>query len=86
VSENVRAADWRKSSYSNGSGNCVEVGTTWRKSTHSNGQGDCVEVGTATRAILVRDTTNPSGPVLHVSAETWHALLAEVRGVRRSSL
>jgi Domain of unknown function (DUF397) len=79
MGENVRGMDWRKSSYSNASGNCVEVGMAWRKSTHSNASGDCVEVGTARRAILVRDTTNRSGATLTVPAEAWQALLAKVR-------
>jgi hypothetical protein len=71
--------DWRKSSYSNASGNCVEVGMAWRKSTHSNGIGECVEVGTARCAILIRDTTNRSAATLTVPAEAWRALLAEAR-------
>ena len=79
MSENVRGAAWRKSTYSNGQGACVEVGMAWRKATHSNGIGNCVEVGTAPHAILVRDTTNRSGATLTGSAETWRALLAKVR-------
>jgi hypothetical protein len=79
MSENLRGAAWRKSSYSNAQGDCVEVGVAWHKASHSNGTGNCVEVGTAPRAILVRDTTNRSGATLTVSAETWRALLAEVR-------
>jgi hypothetical protein len=40
---------WRKSTYSNSSGSCVEVAfSTWRKSSYSNASGDCVEVATAT--------------------------------------
>lgn len=34
---------WIKSSYSNPSGNCVEL-AAWRKSSASSPQGDCVEV------------------------------------------
>jgi hypothetical protein len=79
TSNDASSAMWRKSSYSNGTGNCVEVGMAWRKSTHSNGIGECVEVGTAPRAILVRDTTNRSGATLTVPAEAWRALVAEVR-------
>jgi hypothetical protein len=79
MNEDMRAEDWRKSTYSNGSGDCVEVGTTWRKASRSNGQGACVEVGTTAHAVLVRDTTNRSGATLHVSAETWQGLLAKVR-------
>jgi hypothetical protein len=71
-------ADWRKSSYSNHQGACVEV-ATWRKATRSNGQGNCVEVGKAATAVLVRDTTNRSGPTLTIPARAWRALLTEVR-------
>jgi Domain of unknown function (DUF397) len=36
---------WRKSSYSNASGNCVEVAfSDWHKSSYSDGTGNCVEV------------------------------------------
>ncbi len=40
---------WRKSSFSNHSGNCVEVAFTgWHKSSHSSGgTGNCVEVAFA---------------------------------------
>ena len=79
MDKELRGAAWRKSTYSNGQGNCVEVGVAWRKPSHSNGQGACVEVGTAPHAILVRDTTNRSGATLTVSAETWRALLAKLR-------
>jgi hypothetical protein len=79
MSKNVRGAAWRKSSHSNASGDCVEVGVTWRKSTHSNPSGGCVEVGTTPSTIIVRDTTNRSGATLTVSAETWRALLGKVR-------
>jgi Domain of unknown function (DUF397) len=37
-------AGWRKSTYSNNGGNCIEVAVLWRKSTHSNNGGECVEV------------------------------------------
>ena len=70
---------WRKSSYSaNGGLECIEVGSIpWRKSTHSaNGGGNCMEAAHAGGAIVIRDTKDRgAGPVLHVSAETWHAFL-----------
>ena len=78
-SNDASSTMWRKSSYSNGSGSCVEVGVAWRKATHSNGIGNCVEVGTAARAILVRDTTNRSGATLTIPSAAWQALLAVVR-------
>jgi Domain of unknown function (DUF397) len=82
MGKELQGAAWRKSTYSNGQGDCVEVGMAWRKATHSNGIGECVEVGTVPSAILVRDTTNRSGATLHVSAETWRALLTRVRTSR----
>ncbi len=40
-----RYTRWRKSSYSDGTGNCVEVAfSDWRKSSYSSGTGNCVEV------------------------------------------
>jgi hypothetical protein len=62
--------NWRRSTHSgpNG-GDCVELAsvpdTHWRKSTHSgeNG-GNCVELAAVTGAIAVRDSKDPSGPVL----------------------
>ena len=51
----------------------------WRKSSHSgpNG-GECVEVATA-GAVLVRDTTDRSGPVLIFTTDAWRAFTATVR-------
>ncbi len=47
---------------------------TWRTSSYSaNGGNTCVEVGTAPRAVAVRDSTDPRGPALAFSRETWRA-------------
>jgi hypothetical protein len=56
---------WRKSSYSGGGGNaCVEFGIQWRKSSYSGGDpNECVEIACSLGAI--RDSKNPTGPVLH---------------------
>jgi hypothetical protein len=78
MSENEHEMDWRKSSYSNGTGECVEV-ATWRKSSHSNSSGACVEVGGAATVVLVRDTTNRDGATLTIPVPAWRTLLAEVR-------
>jgi hypothetical protein len=76
--------NWRKSTYSGGSGGeCVEVGSVpWRKSSYSGGQGgDCVEAGTAAGVVLVRDTKdNGDGPVLRVSAERWKRFTTAIKG------
>lgn len=37
---------------------------TWRKSSRSVGQGACVEMAICVDRTLVRDSKNPSGPVL----------------------
>lgn len=71
---------WRKSSRS-GSGagnNCVEVG--WRNATRSgHGAGTaCVEVAQTDR-VLVRDSKDPEGGRLAVSAGSWTAFLATLR-------
>lgn len=73
-------AVWRKSSYSNANGNCVEVAFTgWRKSSYSNGNGGCVEVATADALVGVRDSKDHTGPVLAVRPQEWSAFLAGVR-------
>jgi hypothetical protein len=72
-------SEWRKSSYSTGTGgNCVEVGR-WRKSSYSDSTGgSCVEVS-APGAILVRDTTDRTGPALAFRAKTWQDFLDTLR-------
>ncbi|MDJ0461985.1 DUF397 domain-containing protein [Streptomyces sp. H27-C3] len=60
--ENVSAPDWVKSSYSNGQG------------------GECIEwapqYAAATGAFLVRDSKDPDGPHLNLSAEGFAGLVA----------
>lgn len=49
----------------------------WRKSTYSGtGGANCVEVAGGTRAVLVRDTTDRSGPSLSIGAAAWREFLA----------
>ncbi|MEW2435745.1 DUF397 domain-containing protein [Streptomyces caniferus] len=71
---------WHKSSYSSDQGGaCIEVAYVWRKSSYSGSQGgDCVEVATCPHAIHVRDSKNPGGPILTLSATAWAAFLADV--------
>jgi hypothetical protein len=42
----------------------------WRKSSYSDNGGNCVEVGQAA-GVLVRDTTDRTGPVITFSADAW---------------
>jgi hypothetical protein len=44
TSHDLHNLRWRKSSFSNGQSNCVEVALAWRKSSFSNAQASCVEV------------------------------------------
>jgi uncharacterized protein DUF397 len=69
---------WHTSSYSCGSGNCVEVG--WRTSSYSGGNGACVEVAPAPDGVLVRDAKDRHGPALEVAGAAWHAFLSTVTG------
>lgn len=79
----ISGAEWRKSRYSNGEGNCVEVATAWRKSRYSNCDGNCVEVGQApARVVAVRDTTDRQGPSLAFQPAAWAAFAAEIRAGR----
>ena len=64
---------WHTSSYSAGSGACVQVG--WRTSSYSGGSGDCVQVAPAPDRVLVRDSKNPDGPALTVPTPAWRAFL-----------
>ena len=53
--------------------------SNWRKSSYSGSNGgECVEVAT-TKAVLVRDTADRSGPVLRFTAEAWRAFTAAIR-------
>jgi len=70
--------NWRKATYSNGSGECVEVGT-WRKPTHSNDSGDCVEVGTHPGHVAVRDTKDRAAAPLTFSPTAWQSFTRTLR-------
>jgi len=49
----------------------------WRKSSHSI-SGECVEAGNGTSVVLVRDTTDRSGPVLSFTARAWAEFTAGI--------
>lgn len=50
--------------------------TGWRKSSHSGDQGACVEMATASDAVAVRDSKDPTGPVLRFPGAAWTAFTA----------
>ena len=67
---------WRKSSFSGGNGNRVEI--SWRTSSFSGTNGDCVEVGwQAADTVAVRDSKQTESPILAFPAADWHRFLAE---------
>jgi hypothetical protein len=78
-------AEWRKSSYSSGNGACVEVAhvpAEWRKSSHSGGSGACIEVADLPEAIAVRDSKDPTGPMLIFARTEWAAFIESAKSVR----
>ncbi|WP_328914922.1 MULTISPECIES: DUF397 domain-containing protein [unclassified Streptomyces] len=58
-------------------------GATWYKSSHSDNGGNCVEVAAnlvASRGIVpVRDSKDPSGPVLNFPANAFATFVASVK-------
>jgi hypothetical protein len=52
----------------------------WRKSSYSgNGSGECVEVGASPGAVVVRDTTDRTGPVLRFTPAAWRRFAGQVK-------
>jgi Domain of unknown function (DUF397) len=51
----------------------------WRKSTRSGGQGNCVEIAETPAAVGVRDSKDPSGPVLVFTRSEWQAFVDGVK-------
>lgn len=53
---------------------------TWRKSEKSGPSGgNCVEVAALSSGVVVRDSKNPSGPVLLFSLDAWRSFLGSLR-------
>ena len=61
-STELASMQWRKSSYSNGQANCIEVTTT---------QGEQAR-------ITIRDSKATDGPYLFVTARAWNYLIRNV--------
>jgi Domain of unknown function (DUF397). len=52
----------------------------WRKSSYSGDTGSCVEVARLTGGrVAIRDSKNPTGPVLLFGAIAWTHFLADIR-------
>ncbi|SNR67429.1 protein of unknown function [Haloechinothrix alba] len=69
-------ATWRRSSYSDGHGNCVEVAFPWRTSSYSDSDYNCVEVAVTERVTAVRDSKDPHGGVLTLTPAAWRTFCA----------
>nr|WP_083467309.1 DUF397 domain-containing protein [Kibdelosporangium sp. MJ126-NF4]CEL22669.1 hypothetical protein [Kibdelosporangium sp. MJ126-NF4]CTQ89810.1 hypothetical protein [Kibdelosporangium sp. MJ126-NF4] len=82
--------EWRKSSYSGNTNNCVEVSwrkssrslssgncveVKWRKSSGSGNTNACVEVANTGPVVGVRDSKNPA-PTLAFDQTAWSALVS----------
>lgn len=53
--------------------------SVWRKSSYSGSNGgECVEVA-STGAVLVRDTTDRSGPILAFTGDAWRVFTATIK-------
>ena len=53
---------------------------SWRKSSYSAGNGGaCVEIAKTVNHIAVRDSKDPSGPMLIFSSGGWAAFLVDAR-------
>lgn len=53
--------------------------TGWRKSSHSTCHGACVEVSLSGGGAQMRDSKDPSGPVLEFTRDEWEAFTEGVR-------
>ena len=57
-----------------------EAGLAWIKSSLSRAQGSCVELASLPDGgVGVRDSKDPSGPVLRFTPDEWRAFLAGAR-------
>lgn len=50
---------------------------TWRKSSYSNNL-ECVEVALSPNTTAIRDSKDPHGPHLSVTAQQWQHFLARI--------
>ncbi|MDA3645867.1 DUF397 domain-containing protein [Saccharopolyspora indica] len=76
-----RVHAWRKSSHSQNTGYCVEVGrmASWQKSSYSQGTDSCVEVGALSGGAAVRDTKDRDGGYFVTTPAQWSSFVSAVK-------
>ncbi|MGW3468810.1 DUF397 domain-containing protein [Saccharopolyspora sp. NPDC000995] len=82
---NGNPSNWRKSSRSANTDNCVEVGRiegSWRKSSRSQQVSACVEVAPTTYGAAVRDTKDRAAGYVTTTADQWQSFVTAVKGGR----
>lgn len=52
---------------------------SWRKSSYSYHEANCVETAPAAAGMAVRDSKDPSGPVLEFGAGAWREFVQGVK-------
>ncbi len=62
------------------------LGDGWRKSNRSVNGGNCVEVASVGVTVVVRDSVNPSEPVVSYPARAWQAFLSRAKAGSLDSL
>lgn len=70
---------WRVSSYSSNGESCVALAVDWRTSSRSSNGANCVQLAAQPSGVLVRDSKNPTGPILRADLA---ALLTAVKSGR----
>ncbi len=51
----------------------------WRKASYSGNGGNCVEVADHDHRVMVRDTKDPTGPVLRFPLDAWRRLADQLK-------
>nr|WP_091291978.1 DUF397 domain-containing protein [Micromonospora halophytica] len=58
----------------------TNTGAVWRKSSRSNNGGNCVEVADNLPGVVgLRDSKDPSGPILTFGPSEWSHFVADVK-------